>query len=91
VLCLGLGGYADGLYDIVDLSTNEYLVPELRSYRSPKIRVKSSAGAIEQLAEADAVLVGASSKYQTKLSKELAPLSLAIRYAGAFSVYLRKR
>jgi len=91
VLCLGLGGYADGLYDIADLSTNEYLVPELRSYRSPKIPVRNSATALEQLAQADALLVGASTKYQAKLSSQLAPFVLAIKYSGAFTVYLRKR
>lgn len=91
VLCLGLEGYADGVYDITDLSTNEYRVPALRSYRPPRVSVLGLEQAASSLGEVTAVLIGAKSDATTKLHAGLQAFTSPVRYVGNFTVYLRKR
>jgi len=56
VLCLGLEGYADGLYPIEALNVNEHLAPALRHYPAPQQRVEGG-NAVELLRSADAALI----------------------------------
>ena len=58
VLCLGLYGYANGLYPIEAMNVNEHLDPKFRSYPSPERPWPlDGSGASELVRAADAVLV----------------------------------
>ena len=56
VLCLGLAGYADGLYPIEALNVNERLAQTFRHYPAPE-RPVQGGNAPELLGQADAALV----------------------------------
>jgi len=90
VLCVGLEGYVDGVYDIANLNTNEYLVPELRNYRPPQVAVADVSEARVQIPNVDAVLVGPHRGYEGSLKQDLRSLSSSVKFAGSYALYLRK-
>jgi hypothetical protein len=55
VLCIGLGSYADGLYEIAQLGTIESLPERLRVYAKPG-QALTNENASELLRNADAVI-----------------------------------
>jgi hypothetical protein len=56
VLCIGLEGYADGLYPVEALNVNEHLDPKYRHYPAPEQPLRGDNEA-QLLASADVVLV----------------------------------
>lgn len=73
VLCLGLGGYADGLYPIETLTTVEHLPDRVKTYARPHTAA-TAENLDELLAQASAVLSNGSgdllSRAQSKLTEE---------------------
>src|SRR5450432_2267504 len=57
VLVLGIGGYADGVYDVADLGTLELMPSELQQWAHPRIST-TVIEAVEQLRTVNAVVVG---------------------------------
>jgi hypothetical protein len=88
VLCLGLEGYADGLYPIGALNVNEHLAPKWRHYPVPEQPVKSG-NAADLLRTADAVLIrGAGAN--AEVTSMLADAFESIPTHGDGRVYARR-
>jgi hypothetical protein len=90
VLCLGLSGYADGLYPIERLSTNEHLPSQVQRYNSPQ-RPATSAELDELLAQASAVLLRGSGELVSEARPRLTADFDLVRNQLDVGVYARRR
>jgi hypothetical protein len=90
VLCLGLSGYADGLYPIETLTTNEHLPSQVQRYNSPR-RPATSAELDELLAAASAVLVRGSGELVAEARPKVSAEFELVRTQLDVSVYVRRR
>ena len=90
VLCLGLGSYADGLYEIAQLGTIEPLPERLRVYAKPN-QALTDGNASELLSRADAVISSSHSPSVANWDATFkADFEAVIRYSGAFGLWLRR-
>jgi hypothetical protein len=89
VLCLGLDGYANGLYPIEAMNVNEHLDKKFRNYPAPERQLNGS-DVSELLRAADAVLVRNLGGYRDVASM-LAPAFELIPTHGEAAVYARRR
>jgi hypothetical protein len=89
VLCLGLDGYANGLYPIEALNVNEHLDQKFRHYPAPK-RPLDRSDAAELLGGANIVLVRNPGSY-LDVAAMLFPAFESIPTHGDALVYARRR
>jgi len=89
VLCLGMDGYADGLYPIEALNVNEHLPSNLRHYPAPE-RPVEGGDAWELLRAADAALIRGHSA-NGDVASLLASAFASIPTHGDAVVYARRR
>ncbi len=88
VLALGVGGYADGLFDVTSLGTVQNLPAALLRFAPPKVRL-DTAGAGPLLDASDVVLVGGSHAPDSTISARLMrEYQAAVPYPG-LTVYVR--
>jgi hypothetical protein len=85
---LGLRAYADGVYPIERLNTNEYLPQHLQRFASPSAGLVHTEAAISEL---DAVIVGSGTRPPEPTASLLGKrFTVAVEFSGNYSVYLRK-
>ncbi|MEO5766968.1 MAG: hypothetical protein ABIS92_01330 [Polyangia bacterium] len=72
VLTVGMGGYADGLYDVRALNTCQTLPGHLQTFALPKVRTTDPSSYDRLALESDVVLVGSSAQLDPALTKRLA-------------------
>jgi hypothetical protein len=89
VLCLGLYGYANGLYPIEAMNVNEHLDTKFRKYPAPE-RQWEGSNAAELVGAADAVLVRNLGSYG-EVSSMVASAFESIPTHGDEQVYARRR
>ncbi|HJX54711.1 MAG TPA: hypothetical protein VJ801_18230 [Polyangia bacterium] len=89
VLCLGLDGYADGLYPIDALNVNEHLAAQFRHYPTPERPVQGN-NASELLRAADVAVVR-NLRGDSELASTLAAAFEQIPTHGDATVYARRR
>jgi len=89
VLCLGLYGYANGLYPIEAMNVNEHLDTKFRKYPAPERRWEGS-NAAELVGAADAVLVRNLGSYG-EISSMVGSAFESIPTHGDEQVYARRR
>ena len=86
-----LNGYADGVYPIETLNTDEYLPAELRSYAGPAMPLAADPGErTKQLEGLQAVLVGRSERPSGPVGDLLHRQFERTLAVEAFTLYLRK-
>jgi hypothetical protein len=90
VLCLGLSGYADGLYPIETLTTNEHLPSQVQRYNSPQ-RPATSAELGELLTAASAVLIRGSGDLASEARPRVTAEFELVRTQVEVGVYVRRR
>jgi hypothetical protein len=91
VICLGLEGYADGVYRLTDLNTNEYIPMEVRKYRKPRTPVASIEDMPNHLDGVDAVLVAARYTSNRNLKEAMRAFPHTTNIHDSFTVYLPRR
>jgi hypothetical protein len=91
VASFGMYGYVDGVYPIEAMNTSEYLWPAKRRYAAPQSRYDGQRATLDaMLSEVDAVFFANGSPLERTVAGELRGWT-DVKYAGQFSLYLRKR
>lgn len=90
VLVLGLGTYANGLYDVTRLDTIEDMPERLRRYAAPE-QPFGNENALELLGQADAVISAGRSPSVDGWDTELnARFERSVQFPNAYTLWLRR-
>jgi hypothetical protein len=91
VATVGMYGYADGIYPIEKLNTDEALPPELQHYAEPTHRLSEDANQrAQQLEQVQAVLVSRNERPKGPVGELLQKQFERNLTAETFTLYLRK-
>lgn len=89
VLVLGLGGYADGVYDVRDLSICEAYPEHLRTYPAPRRALSSADNPAADLDSVQAAVIGSGFALDAGLAERLQRELPRVAEPSGLSVYVR--